>query len=329
MKKNVLNDIRLGIFIISGLLILVVSLYLIGRNRNFFGSNFMLKARFGDVSGLMPGNNVRFSGIQCGTVEDIEIVNDTTIEVRILINRKTSRYIRSNARAAIGTEGLMGNKVINITPGTTDAPPMADGGMLHTGADKGLDDMMGALSATGDNALVISSDLKEVARRINNSPMLRDLLADTLIADDLRRSLQNFKEASGSIERAAVSVNEMVGEVQKGHGAAGVLLTDPKAAADVALAIANIRTASERADGLLANLDSLVKDLRADMDRGRGTAYLLLKDSLTARSVRNSLENIEKGTEAFGEDMEALKHNFLLRGYFRKQERRKSKVSDR
>ena len=206
MKKNAVNNIRLGIFIIAGLLILVVSLYLIGQNQNFFGSNFSLKARFRDVGGLMPGNNVRFSGIQCGTVKSIEIINDTTIEVSMLISDKTSPYIRNNAGASIGTEGLMGNKVINITPGTTNSPVMPEGGMLHTGGKKGIDDLLGTLAVTGDNAQAISANLKQTSERLSSSALVRELLTDTVVATDLRRTLENFRGASGDIKTAAAAV---------------------------------------------------------------------------------------------------------------------------
>ncbi len=325
MKKNTVNNIRLGIFMIAGMLILVVSLYLIGQNQHFFGSNYSLKARFRNVAGLMPGNNVRFSGIQCGTVKDIEIINDTTIEVSMLISSKTSSYIRSNASASIGTEGLMGNKVINIVPGTTTAPVMPAGGLLYTSGEKGIDDMLGTLGVAGDNAQIISANLKETTERINNSILMRELLADTTIARDLSSTLRNFRDASGDIKSAAVAVKQMIRETQEGKGVAGVLLTNQQAATQVTEAISRLNSAASKADGLIGGLDSLVAGFRTDMDRGKGAAYLLLKDTSTTTRLHNSLENIEQGTKAFNEDMEALKHNFLLRGYFRKQEQKKKR----
>ncbi len=325
MEKNAINNIRLGVFIIAGLIILVVSLYIIGQNQNFFGSNFSLKARFHNVNGLMPGNNVRFSGIQCGTVKDIEIINDSTIEVLMLIREKTSSYIRSNARASIGTEGLMGNKIINIFPGTADAPPISDGGMLSTVAEKGIDDIVGSLSATGDNAVTISSSLKLTAEQINGSPVLEQLLTDTTMTENLHQSLANFKQASLEIGQAAMAINLMMSEVQKGGGAAGVLLTDRQSAAHLTHTIERIRNASERADTLVANIQELANDIHYDLNQGKGAAHLLLKDSSITQRLQNSMENIEKGTAAFNEDMQALKHNFLLRRYFRRQERAKAK----
>ncbi len=79
MAKRVVNNVKLGIFVLGGLLFLVFLLYMIGKNRNMFGNTYVLKARFENVSGLVAGNNVRFSGIQAGTVKKVKILNDTTL----------------------------------------------------------------------------------------------------------------------------------------------------------------------------------------------------------------------------------------------------------
>lgn len=312
----------LGIFIIAGLLVLVVSLYMIGQNQNFFGSNFSLTARFRNVNGLMPGNNVRFSGIQCGTVKNIKIINDTTIEVRMLINQKTSVYIRSNARATIGSEGLMGNKVVNILPGNAGAPFISDGGRLSTGQEKGIDDILGALSATSDNALAISSSLKKTVDKINNSPVFTGLFTDTTLAYNLRQSLNNIRNGSMEIREAATTINQVIDGVRQGKGAAGILLSDSETASQVAQIVENMHNASDHADKLVAGLDSLALDMRTDVVHGKGAMHLLLKDSSVVKQVQNSLENIKEGTSSFNESMNALKHSFLLRGYFKKQQRK-------
>jgi len=325
MEKKIINNVRLGILVLSALMILVVSLYIIGQNRNYFGSGMLLKARFTNVSGLMPGNNVRFSGIQCGTVRDITIVDDTTVEVQLLVNSKTSVYIRSDARVAIGTEGLIGNKVVNIFPGNATSPRIEDGGMLRTANEKGLDDMIGSLSATGDNARDISADLKETSARINASPVLRQILTDTQLAAYLHRSLANFERASTQLDRAATSVNTMVAGARNGQGVAGVLLEDKMAADNIGEAIAHVNSASKQINNVLGTVDSLVWQIRQDAGSGAGAVHLLLRDTTAATRLSNSLTNIEKGTAAFSEDMEALKHNFLLRGYFRKQTKKNRK----
>lgn len=325
MAKQTVNNIRLGVFVITGLVLLVITLYMIGQNQNFFGSNFTLKARFRNVNGLMPGNNVRFSGIQCGTVKSIEIINDTSIEVTMLIKDETSQYIKENATVSIGNEGLMGNKVVNILPGTSLASQVKDGGMLSVAQGGDLNDMLGTLSTTNDNAADVSIKLKEIADKLNNSPMLWNILNDTSIPGNLRQSLVSIRIASARMEHAAQSVDELVQGVKGGNGVAGVLLSNNEAAQNISATIEHIRNTSESADKLVLQIDSLVKTIHTDVNAGNGIAYSLLKDPELANKLNTTMNNIEKGTAAFNEDMEALKHNFLLRGYFRRQERNKAK----
>lgn len=128
------NNIKLGVFVMTGLLALILAFYLIGKNHNLFGSDFKIRIRFSNLNGLTEGNNVLFSGIQAGTVKTIHMMNDTTIEVTVLVDNKIRSYIRKNAVATIGTEGLMGNKIVNILPSKKTRP--ADCRKRITGSEK-------------------------------------------------------------------------------------------------------------------------------------------------------------------------------------------------
>jgi len=321
MAKQTSNNIKLGVFVIAGLILLVIGLYIIGKNHSLFGSKFELKARFANASGLMPGNNVRFSGIQAGTVRAVEIINDTTIEVDFYIEKKTRPYIRKNAVVSIGTEGMMGNKVLNIYPGTADAPIAEEGDILVTRLEADVTDVLETLYRTNDNVHEISEELLGTLKRINNSHVLWTLLNDTTLPENLRVSLVNIRSASGSIVNASTALDDVVKSIQSGEGVAGLLLKDTSAQNNLSEAISNIRTASSEANTLVSRLDKIILDVQENMDSS--AAGLVLKDPATAASINRSLENIEKGTESFSESMEALKHNFLLRRYFRKKEQNK------
>jgi phospholipid/cholesterol/gamma-HCH transport system substrate-binding protein len=116
MPTRLNNNIKLGTFVMGGLLFLVLMLYMIGKNRNLFGATYVLKARFENIQGLVAGNNVRYAGINTGTVKKISILNDTTIEVTMILEKKMLQVVHKNAIASISTEGLVGNKVVNIVP---------------------------------------------------------------------------------------------------------------------------------------------------------------------------------------------------------------------
>ena len=118
MKKNITNKIKLGIFISLGITVFIVGIYFIGEGQQLFRSTFRISGVFKDVAGLQAGNNVRFSGVNVGTVNNITIVSDTSVKVEILIDERTRKFIRKDAVAGIGSEGFMGNKILIINPGT-------------------------------------------------------------------------------------------------------------------------------------------------------------------------------------------------------------------
>ncbi len=118
MKKNYDYIWKLGMFVIIGFVLFMVSIYFIGKNKNIFVSTFQLKSHFKNVSGLKVGNNVRFSGINVGTVKDIEFVSDSSVVVRIAVKKEVQKFIKTDAMASIGSDGLMGDKVLSISPGT-------------------------------------------------------------------------------------------------------------------------------------------------------------------------------------------------------------------
>ncbi|MEK7199628.1 MAG: MlaD family protein, partial [Bacteroidota bacterium] len=178
MEKKTIDNIKLGTFVSAGLLFLVVLLYMIGKNMSLFGDTYMLKARFENAQGLVVGNNVRYSGIQSGTVKEIEIMNDTTIEVTLLVEKKMMAIIRKNAVVSIGTEGLVGNKVVNIIPRRKQAPLAEEGDILFAKRSVDADEMLQTLSQTNNDVAVIAADLKITIQRINTSNALWNLLND-------------------------------------------------------------------------------------------------------------------------------------------------------
>src|SRR6476620_10821290 len=116
-KKNTINYVKLGIFVTVGMVILVVSLYFIGSKKNLFGNKFSVYVNFKDINGLKKGNNVRYGGIDVGTIGNIVILNDTTIKVEMILDENMKAMIRKNSIAKIGTDGLMGDKLIEIGAG--------------------------------------------------------------------------------------------------------------------------------------------------------------------------------------------------------------------
>ncbi len=325
MAKQVISNVKLGAFVLSGLLFLVLLLYMIGKNRSLFGSTYVLKARFENVQGLVAGNNVRFSGIQAGTVKRIKILADTVIEVTMIIETKMEPIIRKNAIVSIGTDGLVGNKVVNIVPAGEPGPLAEEGDILASKKSVNTDEMLQTLYKTNNDIAVIADNLKTTVQQINNSSALWALLNDKSIPQDLRISLANIRQATSKAGNMADNLHAIVMDVKNGKGSVGAILTDTSFAQNLNEAIMKIKDVGEEADSLANEISKVVAGIRQDINNGKGTVNALFKDSAMAIKLNASLDNIQKGTDGFNQNMEALKHNFLLRGYFRKQEKQKRK----
>ena len=237
MAKTKLENLRLGIFVILGIILLLFAAYLIGNRQNMFSKTFEISAVFKNATGLQNGNNVRFSGINVGTVNSIEMINDTTIRVRMIIQDEMRNYIKKDAIASIGTNGLVGSMIINIIPGSGTSSLISAGDELQSSNKIGTQDMMSTLNVTNENAALLTAI---------------------------------------EIEKMAQNLNSIIGGINEGNGAINYLT----------------------------------------------------RDSVFVNQLERSIENIEQGTERFNENMEALKHNFLTRGYFRKLEKKEKKNSN-
>ena len=326
MKNKKVDSVKLGVFVLAGLLFLVILLYLIGRNHNLFGKTYMLKVKFSNIQGLIAGNNVRFAGIQTGTVKKIEIVNDTLIEISMLIDRKMISIIHQSAVVSIGTEGFVGNKVVNIVPSGNESPLAKDGDYLDSKEAVNTGEMLETLSNTNNAIADIATSLKLTIQKLNNSDALWTLLNDKSIPAHLRSSLANLHTATGNASAITESLYEIVSNVKEGKGSVGQLLNDSSLAVTLDQSAQRIRDASGRADSLLYELNRIIAGIRNDLNDGKGSVSVLLKDSATAQQLRTSLDNIQKGTDGFNQNMEALKHSFLFRGYFRKKNKQNNKT---
>jgi len=320
MAKTEGNNIKLGLFVMAGLLALIVAFYMIGRTSNLFGRDFEIKARFNNLSGLTEGNNVLFSGIQAGTVKKIDMIGDTIIEVTMQINSKVQPFINKNALAGIGTEGLMGNKVINIEPGNQASVRVAEGDMLRTSNLVSTEEMLKTLSKTNDDVAAIAKALKETVLSLDTSEIF-NLMNDPAIGLSIKSSLNQFNMASRNVNSMSYGLNQIVGHIKKGRGAAGVLLTDTLLASNLKNAVADMRQTGNNAKKITAQLSSTVNVLNYDLKYGKGPLNSLLRDSTMTQNLNQSLFNLQNGTNGFSDIMDATKNSFLFRGYFKKQDR--------
>jgi phospholipid/cholesterol/gamma-HCH transport system substrate-binding protein len=197
MQKQSINKIKLGIFVTIGVALLLAGVYFIGETKKLFSTTFRVSAVFKDVNGLQVGNNVRFAGINVGTIEAIEIITDTNVKVDMIVDLTTQEFIKKDAKAIIGSDGLMGNKIMNITPGNNGTAHIENNDVIGTTIPVSFDDMLLKLKATVDNASSITGDLGAVIRNIRRGKgTIGKLLMDSIFAENLDKTIVNVKQGT-------------------------------------------------------------------------------------------------------------------------------------
>lgn len=194
--------IRLGLFVGIGLFLFVLAIFIIGSQKNLFDPVYTLKSRFNNVSGLQVGNAVRFSGINVGTVDRVHIVNDTVVQVVMVIRKEVQPFIKTDSNAMIGSEGLIGDRLVTISNGSATAKSAPDGAVLESSEPIETDAIMASLQVTADNAAVATEEIAEILYKVNNgNGTLGRLINDDEIAENIDQTIVNLKKSSKGLEQ--------------------------------------------------------------------------------------------------------------------------------
>lgn len=321
MEKTTSQKIRLGLFVILGLLIFIIAVYFIGDKQKMFGKTNHLTAVFNNVNGLELGNNVRYSGINVGTVRGIEMISDTAIQVDMIIDKTIFSYINQDAVAIIGSDGLVGNMVINIIPGKGDGLKVKPGDKIKSMNRIRTDDMLNTLGVTNKNAANLTADLLKITNDINNGKGTIGLLVrDTVLGKDLKETMRYIRTAGKGTSELVTKLNNLVSSLDQKDNLIGVI-KDSAVANDVKTIIRNLEKSSSQIDKVVNNLNNTILNVKD----GKGSLNYLANDPELVRKIDSTMTNINQASFRLNEDLEALKHNFLFRGYFKKQEKARLK----
>ena len=325
MKTTEGQKIRLGIFVLIGTLLFVMAVFFIGQRQNMFEKTFTINAYFQNVNGLQKGNNVRYSGIDIGTVKEISMINDSTIKVQMAIEEKIISHIKTDAIAAIGSDGLVGNMIVNIVPGKNlDATVINNDDTIESYSKIGPDDILSTLGSSSENIAILSSDLLKITNAIlKGKGTIGVLLNDTLMAKDLKKSVSNLNNVSFNATQSIEEIKNLIEDIKSEDDTVlGLLINDTISGQKLKTVITKLETSSIEIETMVKNANTVVSDIQSN----EGALNYVLNDSTLVNSLKSTLKNINEGTEKFNENMEALKHNFLTRGYFRKLERLEEKA---
>lgn len=240
MNKETESNGKLGMFVIIGILLFIITIYFVGKQQNLFGDTFYLQSKFKTVSGLKVGNNVRFSGINVGTVKEIELLNDTTVVVVLLMEQDLQKYIKKDAIASIGSDGLMGDKVMTISPGLASNETVQDNDFINSKAPVEMEDLMKSVKTSVDNAGVITTQLTEFTYSMNNGHgTLSQLISDKEFANSLKRTLTNLEVITKDFSRFSANMNN-------GKGVLSKVVNDERLGAKVDSTMANLEKGSKQ-----------------------------------------------------------------------------------
>lgn len=324
MNKETLHKTILGAFVTVGIILLIIAVYIIGSKKNIFSRTMEVSAVFKEVNGLQGGNNVRFRGIDVGTIKDVLIENDSTVKVIMIIEHRICPFINKNAIVSIGTDGLMGNKIVNIHNQKFHSSPIEEDDMLQAEEPIATDEVFRTLTSTNENIREVTEDLKTITKRLNSGNNVWTLLSDTAIAENLKHAIVNIKMTSNRSALISGDLSSIVRDVKSGKGSVGALLTDTSFEHKLNQSIVNIKMLSDS----VAEVTGDLKEISSHVKKGEGALGTILMDTTFVNNLNKSMENIKNASGDFEENMEALKHSIFLRKYFKqKQKSQKAKNS--
>ena len=189
--------IRLGIFILVGIGLFVLGIFIIGKQKNLFNPVFKLTANFRNVSGLQVGNNIRFSGISIGTVDNVAIINDTTVRVEMLIKKDVQKFIKTDTKASVGSEGIIGDKIVVLSQGNISNKVVKEGQMIASSEPIETDEILKSVKVTAENAAIATAEIATLVHKINKGEgTLGRLIQDKSMADNIDKTIVNLKKSS-------------------------------------------------------------------------------------------------------------------------------------
>lgn len=316
MKKNINKTIKLGFFVITSIILFVLAIYFIGSKNNLFNAKVDVYTVFNDIRGLMPGNNVRFSGINVGNVKSIDITSDSTVVLRLSIRKDYAKFIYRNSIVEIGQDGLMGSKLLLISSGTPNAGPIQEGDRL--GAKYGID-IENMLAQTQDilvDAKSAMSNLGMITSKINSGEGdLGELLTKKTLTTKLAATTDN-------LNNTLTQIGGITRKINNGQGDLGRLVNNNDLTSEAKTVLTNLNQTAKKANDVIADLSVTAKSINT----GEGSVSLLLNNKRTAGNVDTTIIKVNTGIDQFNRTAKAIENSWIL-NIFNKKKKKDDKTS--
>ena len=315
LEKNK-NSAIVGKFIYLGVVILVATVLLVGGKASMFSKNIVVTADFPNVNGLLKGNNVWFSGVKVGTVRHVSFNEQGTVTVEMLIEEKSVPYIHTDAKAKMSTDGLVGNKIVVLEGGTAEKPVIKAGDKLGVKMPLDTEELMSTLQQNNKNLVDVTNNFRTITNRmVDGQGTLGKLLTDDRLLNDLQAIVAVLRQASQNTNQLTENLSAYSAGFSKKGTLANDLVSDTTVFSTLRSTMKQMQRASVNANLLVENLKTTTNNL----NNTNSPAGVLLNDTEAAQDIKDVIKNLESSSKKLDENMEALQHNFLFRGYFRKK----------
>ncbi len=315
------QNIKLGAFIVGGIVIFFSTLFYLGSQNNYFNKTYMVSAVFKNVEGLKEGDNVWLSGVKIGTIKKVQIISEGKVIVTLSLKDKQNEFIKKDATAFIGSDGLIGNKIVIIRPGVA-SKIIESGDTINSFSPTDTQELFNIAKEVGSNTRSITDDLKLLSGKLNRGEgILGELLHEGQIATDLRAAILSLKSAGDNTNKATEQLNMATTKINNGDGLINKLLTDTAYVSTFEGALNNIAQVGKDTKLMSHDLQAVI----AKINNNNNAVGVLLADTIFANKLKKTLDNTQAASIKLDENMEALQHNFLLKGYFKKQKKAEEK----
>ncbi|MGJ1268453.1 MlaD family protein [Sphingobacterium spiritivorum] len=312
-----------GLFVLIGLIILVAGILTLGGQQKKFTKTLTVTTEFEDVKGLKVGNNVWFSGVKVGIVKDISFESIKYVKVVMSIEAKSSEFIRKDAVAKLGSDGLIGNSIITLVGGSQAAQPIEDGDILHSVKGTDMEAMMATLSVNNDNLVEITRNFAVLSQNlVDGKGMVGAMLTDSSMVVSLSKSLDNLNKLMTNANQASNNLVAVTNKLNSNQGLIHQLSTDTAVFASLRESAAQLQGVTQTASALMSNLNAT----SARLNDKNNIVGALTNDPEGAAEIKQILRNLNLSTAKLDQNMEAMQSNFLLRGFFKKQQKEKEKA---